>query len=181
MNPFEVGRCVITSPHPPEGARTRLGTLLREGFEAGGRHHPLFGGIRGRHLSMSFGVPVLGGGAPVLRARLRPGARSATFDVSIGARLELVLLAGAWGLVTVAGGGLQLLLQLREVLAGRAGWSAVTDVLPGIGIMAGILVLGTWLFRRRAKGEGDVLLLAFREAVDGSAASVPPPAPLPSH
>ena len=181
MNPFEVGRDVVTSPHPPEGALTRLDLLLREGFEAEGRRHPLFGGRSGRYFSMSLGMPVLGGGAPVLRAWLRQGTLPATFDVRIGARVELLVMAGFWALITLLGGGYQLLLQLREVLAGRAGWSGVTDVLPGIGIMVGILLLGTWLFRRRATGEAASLLSVFRAAVEESAATHMPATPAASH
>lgn len=62
-------------------------------------------------------------------------------------------------------GGYQLFLQLRAVARDGAPLSAVTDVLPGIGIMAGVLVLGFWLFRRRARFDTALLLEAFERAI----------------
>ena len=124
--------------------------------------------------------PVVGGGAPVLRAWLLADRVPTTFDVSVGARLEVIVLGSFWLLITVLGAGYQLALQLGEVLAGRAGWSAVTDVLPGLAVMAGILALGFWLLRRRSVRDAALLLAAFRDAV-GDPGAEPPLVPAPIH
>ncbi len=165
MNPFEFVRCELSSPREPEAALGGLERLVREGFESGGRRYRLFGARRGRRVSMSLGMPVFGGGAPILRAGLLPEVRPTTFEVTIGARLEVVALGGFWALLTALGGGWQIVLQAREALAGRAGWGAVADVLPGIAVMAGILALGVWLLRRRTALDSVLLLEAFRDAV----------------
>ncbi len=166
MNPFELARAELRSPHAPEQALAALAELVELGFEAGDRHYRLFGARHGRFVTMSLGLPILGGGAPVLRARLRESPGPTAFDVSVGARLEIVLLGSFWLLVTVLGGSYQLFLQLRAVATSRGSWSDVTDVLPGIGIMVGILALGTWLFRRRAARDTELLLRVFRDTVD---------------
>jgi hypothetical protein len=181
VNPFVFVRCELSSPREPEVALGGLERVVREGFDAEGRRYRLFGGRRGRAVTMSLGMPVFGGGAPILRAWLLPEARPTTFEITIGARLEVMALAALWALLTALGGGWQLVLQLREVLAGRAGWSAVTDVLPGIGVMAGILALGWWLLRRRSRLDSVLLLAAFRDAVGAPPESGPAlaAAPLP--
>ena len=177
MNPFLFLRCEITSPHRPEAALDRLERLVREGFDAEGRHYRLFGGRHGRFATMSLGLPVVGGAAPVLRAWVRADGIPTTFDVNVGARMELIVLGGFWLLLTLVGGGYQLLLQLREVAEGRARWDAVTDVLPGIAVMLGILALAFWLQRRRAATDAGLMLTAFREAVG----ETPAPATAPPH
>lgn len=171
MNPFLVSRLELDSPRPLEQVWADLERLVREGFEAGGYRYRLFGSRRGRYFSMSLGLPVLGGAAPVLRAWLRGDSGTPRFDVSIGARLEFILLGGFWLLVTVLGGGYQVWLQLRAVAAGRASTSDLMAVLPGIAIMVGILVLGFWLFRRRAARDARLLLGAFRDAIGAAPAT----------
>lgn len=172
MNPFLVSRLELDSPRPLEQVWAELERLVREGFEAGGYHYRLFGSRRGRYFSMSLGMPLLGGAAPVLRAWLRGDPGAPRFEVSIGARLELIVLGGFWLLITVLGGGYQLWLQLRALAAGSASASDVVAVLPGIAIMLGILLLGFWLFRRRAVADARLLLAAFRNAIGAG-----PPAP----
>jgi len=50
-------------------------------------------------------------------------------------------------------------------------------VLPGIGIMAGLLALGFWLFRRRGATDTRLLLASFQDALG----SVEPDAPAAIH
>ncbi len=165
MNPFTLAREELRSPYAPEQALAALDDLVELGFEVGDRHYRVFGARHGRYLTLSLGLPILGGGAPVLRAWLREVPGPTTFDVSVGARLEVVLLGSFWLLVTVLGGGYQLFLQLRAVATAQGSWNDVSDVLPGIGIMVGLLVLGFWLFRRRAARDTVLLLQAFRDSV----------------
>lgn len=166
MNPFELAHVEIASPLPAERALDALEALVRDGIEAYGRRYRLFGERRGRFVTMSLGMPLLGGGSPVLRAWLHDGSGPTRFGVSVGARIEFIVFASFWLLVTVVGGATQLFLQLRALAAGRGTIGDVVEVLPGIGIMAGILLLGTWLFRRRAGGQAEMLVHAFRDAID---------------
>jgi hypothetical protein len=170
LNPFVLSRLELDSPRTLEQVWASLERLLHDGFEAEGRRYRLFGARRGRYFSMSLGMPVLGGAAPVLRAWLAD-ERAARFDVSVGARIEFIVLGGFWLALTVLGGGYQILLQLVAVAAGRATAADVLAVLPGIAVMAGILGLGFWLFRRRAKREALILLDLFRDAIGATAAS----------
>jgi hypothetical protein len=156
MNPFVLARLELTSPRPAEEALGALERLVRDGFDAGGRSYRLFGFRRGRYVTMSLGLPILGGAAPVLRAWLHEVAGPARFVVTVGARVELI---------TAIGGGYQLVLQIGAVAAGRAGAGAVLEVLPGIGIMAGLLALAFWLFRRRGAVDARLLLAGFRQAL----------------
>lgn len=172
MNPFLVSRLELASPRPLEQVWAGLERLVREGFEAGGYRYRLFGSRRGRYFSMSLGLPLLGGAAPVLRAWLRDSG-TPRFEVSIGARLELIVLGGFWLLVTVLGGGYQLWRQLQALAAGRASTGDVLAILPGIAIMVGILLLGFWLFRRRAARDARLLLGAFRDAIGAVPATNP--------
>lgn len=165
MNPFVVARLELTSPRSAEQALGALEQLLRDGLEAADRRYRLFGRRRGRHFSMSLGLPFFGGGAPVLRARADEAVSGARFDVTVGARVELVVFTSFWLLLTVLGGGYQIFLQLSALAAGRATPNDVLEVLPGIGIMAGLLGLGFWLYRRRAVTDATLLLDAFRRAV----------------
>ena len=165
MNPFVLARLELVSPRPAEEALRALEQLVREGFDDGSRSYRLFGFRRGRTVTMSLGMPVLGGGAPVLRARLPEGAGPTRFDVTVGARLTLAVAGTLWALLTAVGGGYQLVLQLAAVAAGRADAGAVVEVLPGIGIMAGLLALGYWLFRRRGAVDTKLLLYGFRQAL----------------
>jgi len=168
VNPFVLARLDVVSPLPPERALETLEALVRDGIEAYGRRYRLFGERHGGFVTMSLGMPLLGGGSPVLRAWLREGGGRTRFGVSVGARIEFVVFATFWLLVTAVGGSIQLFLQLRSLAAGRATPRDVFDVLPGIGIMAGFLLLGTWLFRRRAAGQAEMLIHAFRDAVEAS-------------
>jgi hypothetical protein len=165
MNPFVLARLELTSPRPAEEALGALERLVRDGFDAGGRSYRLFGFRRGRYVTMSLGLPILGGAAPVLRAWLHEVAGPARFVVTVGARVELIVAASLWALLTAIGGGYQLVLQIGAVAAGRAGAGAVFEVLPGIGIMAGLLALAFWLFRRRGAVDARLLLAGFRQAL----------------
>jgi hypothetical protein len=178
LNPFVLARLELTSPRPAEEALTALERLVREGFGAGGRTYRVFGFRRGRYVTMSLGVPILGGGAPVLRARLPESAGPTRFDVTVGARAELIVAATLWALLTAVGGGYQLFIQLAAVAAGRAKARAVIEVLPGIAIMAGFLILGFWLFRRRGAVDTRLLLAGFRQAVGVPERDEPAAAPL---
>lgn len=180
MNPFVLARLELVSPRPAEEALAAVDRLVAEGVEADGVRYRLFGGRRGRSFSMSLGMPILGGGAPVLRGRLSGDAGPTRFLVTVGARLELIVFGTFWTLITAIGGGTQLILQLAAVAAGRAGAGAVVEVLPGIGIMAGLLLLGFWLFRRRGASDTRLLLGAFRHALgippaDGASATAATP------
>lgn len=177
MNPFVLARLEMVSPRPAEEAMRALEQLVHEGFDADGRTYRLFGFRRGRYFTMSLGVPILGGGAPVLRAWLPEGVGPTRFVVTVGARVELIVAATLWALLTAFGGSYQLLLQLAEVTAGRANAGAVLEVLPGIGIMAGLLALGFWLFRRRGATDTRLLLASFQDAL----ASIEPDAPVAIH
>ncbi len=177
MNPFVLSRTELDSPRTLEQVWASLERLLQDGFEIEGRHYRLFGAHRGRYFSMSLGMPVLGGAAPVLRAWLQD-AGAPRFDVSVGARLEFTLFGCFWLALTVLGGGYQLFLQLAAVAAGRATTADVVGVLPGIGIMAAILVLGFWYFRRRATHDADILLDLFRDAIGAAPPAAETPFPL---
>jgi hypothetical protein len=155
----------LVSPRPAEEALGAIDRLVAEGVEADGVRYRLFGGRRGHSFSMSLGMPFLGGGAPVLRGRLSDGGGPTRFLVTVGARVELMVLGTFWTLLTVVGGGYQVLLQLAAVAAGRAGAGAVLEVLPGIGIMAGLLLLAYGLFRRRGASDTRLLLEGFRRAL----------------
>jgi hypothetical protein len=165
LNPFVFARLAVDSPRPADQVSVALDQLLREGFEAGGRRYRLFGMRRGGYLTMSLGLPLIGGAAPVLRARLREDHVPAHFDVHVMARIEIILFGVFWLALTILGGGYQLMLQVSEYLAGRAAASEVWDVLPRIGIMAGLIVLPLWYFRRRARQDAVLLLGAFRDAI----------------
>ena len=107
----------------------------------------------------------------MLRGRVREGSGHATLDIEVGGRHEWVLFGWFWMLITTLGGGYQLWLQLQRVLAGAAGWDAVTEVLPGIGIMAGILILGLGLWRHRGLPQAQALIEQLRLALEASHAS----------
>lgn len=169
MNPLVVRREELHAPCSPAGVLAVFDTLLARGFDHDERHYRLFGSRTGRYASMSLGMPVLGGGAPVLRAWLREGAGPVVLEVNIGARLELIAFTTFWALVTIGGGGYQLFLQWREVMAGRAGWSAVTEVLPGIALLAALLATGLVLFRRRARRDAELLLSVLCASLDAAA------------
>ena len=176
MNPFVLSRLELDSPRPLEQVWASLEELLRDGFEAEGRRYRLFGAHRGRYFTMSLGMPILGGAAPVLRAWLQDD-RAPRFDVSVGARVEFIVFGAFWLALTVLGGGYQLFLQLAAIAAGRATPADVVAVLPGIGIMVGILGFGFWHFRRRATHDARVLLDLFRDAIGAA----PPAADAPLH
>jgi len=165
VNPFVYTRVELSAPRPGEQALESLGRLLRQGIDSEGRHYRLFGARRGPYVTMSLGLPVLGGSAPVLRAWLQDGAGAARFDVTVGPRIEVILFTVFWVLLTVLGGGYQVYLQLRALAEGRGTLGDVFEVLPGIGILGGIIALGLWLHRRRSASHTALLLRAFREAV----------------
>ncbi len=175
MNPFELARAELATPLDAERVLVAIDALLREGFVVGERRYRVFGGRVGRAFSLSLGLPLLGGGAPVLRGRVRDGAGPATLDVAVGARHEFVLFGWFWALLTVVGGGYQLLLQWGRVLAGAANVGAVLEVLPGIALMASLVLAGVWLWRRRERPQAHALIEQLRRRLD---ASYPPSAPL---
>lgn len=179
MNPFELARADLFTPWEVERVLAAIDTLLREGFVVGDVRYRLFGGRVGRAFSMSLGLPLLGGGAPVLRGRVRDGVGPATLEVHVGARHEVVLLGWFWALLTALGGGYQLLLQLRRVLAGEAGWGAVFEVLPGIALMAVLVVGGVGFWRHHQRPNAMALLEQLRRHLDASSSPGLSPAPRP--
>ena len=168
MNPFVLARAELFTPWDAERVLAAIDTLLREGFDVGDAHYRLFGGRLGRAFSMSLGLPFIGGGAPVLRGRLREGTSAATLDITVGGRHEAVVFCWFWILLTAVGGSYQLWLQVQRVLAGAAGWGAVAEVLPGIGIMAGIVTLGLGLWRHRAVPQAHALIEQLRLTLEAS-------------
>jgi len=179
VNPFLIARLELHSAQPAERALAALDRLLAEGFVAGGRRYRLFGRRRGGRVAMSLGLPLVGGAAPVLHARLRDTPGPACFDLRVRARLELIVLGVAAVLLTSVGGATQLALQLGAVGEGRAGWRDVADVLPGIAIVAALVALGLHHLRRRGTRDATLLLGAFRDAI-GAAPGATTPDALPS-
>ncbi len=175
MNPFVLARLELDSPRPAERVSAELDRLLREGFDAGGRRYRLFGARRGGYLTMSLGLPLIGGAAPVLRARLRDFPGPVRFDVHVTARLEVIVFGAFWVALTVLGGGYQLALQISEWSAGRARASDIWDVLPRIGVMAALIGIPLWYFRRRAMQDAGLLLDAFRDAIGAARESAASP------
>jgi hypothetical protein len=165
VNPFELARAELFTPWDVERVLSAVDELLRTGFVAGEARYRLFGGRIGRVFSMSLGLPLLGGGTPVLRGRVRDGTGSTTLDVRVGARHEIVILGCFWTLLTLVGGGYQLYLQCRRVLAGEAGWSAVGEVLPGIAIMSALVIGGIALWRRGQRPAAVALIGQLRAHV----------------
>ena len=175
MNPFELAREEVHTPLDAEHALAAIDALLRDGFALGDAHYRLFGGRVGRAFSMSLGMPLLGGGAPVLRGRLHDGVGAASLELAVGARYEFLAFGWGWILLTVVGGGYQVVLQLQRVLAGQAGASAVLEVLPGIGLMA-LLILGAiGLWRRRGRSHVQVLLEQVRRVLRATSPDRPAP------
>jgi hypothetical protein len=181
VNPFELARTELFTPWDAERVFSAIDALLRDGVVAGDVRYRLFGGRIGRVFSMSHGLPLLGGGTPVLRGRVRAGSDSTTVEVSVGARHELVVFGAFWALLTVLGGGYQLLLQCRRVLAREAGWGAVLEVLPGIAIMAAIVLFGIGWWRRMQRPQAHALIERLRLQLEASAPAAPalPLAPRP--
>ena len=170
MIPFVVKRLEVQTPRSADEAMDALKRLLVDGFEFGGRGYHLFGVRRGRYFSMSLGAPLLGGGGPVLRAWLQEGSVPTRFDVIVGARVEVLVFVAFWALITVVGGGTQLIRQLAAVVAGRAGAQDVLELMPAFAVMFGLLLFGHLLFRIRGSRDARLLLGAFRGALldDGS-------------
>jgi len=183
LNPLEFMRAELVSPLPAEQALAALDQLLADGIEAEDRLYRLFGSRHGRYFSMSLGMPLLGGSQPVLRAWLAEEsgpsmAGPSRFDVSVGARIEGIVASVCAALLIILGGGYQLFLQSKAVAEGRATIGQVAEVLPGIGIIAGLVALAMWIARRRAMIDAVALLDVFRDAigapeVDDSAESRP--------
>ena len=174
LNPFVFDRLQLSTSQGAETALSGLDQLLRDGVETDGRRFRLFGMRRGRLLTMSFGMPLLGGAAPVLRAWLRDDPGPATFDVSVTARIEVIVFGTFWILLILVGASIQLALQLAAWAAGRASARDVLDVLPGIAIMAALIGLPLWYLRRRGRLESQLLVQAFRDAIASSAESALP-------
>jgi hypothetical protein len=177
VNPFELVRTELFTPWDAERVFAALDGLLRDGFVDGDVRYRLFGGRIGRTFSMSHGLPLLGGGTPVLRGRVREGTGFTRLEVRVGARVELIVFGVFWALLTLLGGGYQLLLQFQRVLAGEAGWGAVFEVLPGIAIMAALVLFGVGWWRHVQRPQAGALIERLRlhlEAPDASAPSAPP-------
>jgi hypothetical protein len=168
VNPFELARTELFTPWDAGRVFAAIDGLLRDGFVEGDVRYRLFGGRIGRAFSMSHGLPLLGGGTPVLRGRVREGTGSTTLEVSVGARNELIVFGAFWGLLTVLGGGYQVLLQCRRVLVGEAGWGAVFEVLPGIAIMAAIVLFGVGWWRRSQRPQAEALVERLRLHLEAS-------------
>jgi hypothetical protein len=180
LNPFVLTRLELDTSRPLEQVWAGLDHLLAEGVRSEHGRYRLFGGRRDRYFSMSFGMPILGGTAPVLRAWLRDTPGPPRFAVSVGARVEFIVFGGFWLAVTLVGAVVQLALQLRAVAAGRGTVADVVAVLPGIGVMAGILGIGFWFFRHRASRDAGPLLAAFRHAI-GATPGTDSPVAVPTH
>ena len=165
LNPFVFDRVQLSASHGAEAVLSALDQLLRDGVETDGRHFRLFGVRRGRLLTMSLGMPLLGGAAPVLRAWLRDDPGPATFDVSVTARIEVIVFGTFWILLILVGASVQLGLQLAAWAAGRASAREVLEVLPGIAIMAALIGLPLLYLRRRGRIESQLLVQAFRDAI----------------
>lgn len=185
MNPFVLARAELPLPGDANHALMAIDLMLRDGLLVGERRHWLFGWRKGGAFSMSLGLPILGGGRPVLRGRVLEGAHPARLGLSVGARIPIILFVTFWAVVTVVGGGYQVYLQARRVVAGAATWRAIVDVLPGIAIMAALSFGGLALWRYRARGEAHALVEQLRIGVgaqngsqNGSdvASTVAPPA-----
>lgn len=184
MNPFTLASEELVVPVSSERVLADIDELIAHGFESDGRHYRVFGSRVGSRFSLSLGMPILGGGAPVLRGHAQGDAMCTTLALAVGARYELVAIVGFWGLITVFGGGYQLWLQARRVLAGEAGWSSVTEVLPGIAILASLLIAGLVVWRRRNWRAAHALIDVVRQFLStagpagpgvSSASLVPPP------
>jgi hypothetical protein len=180
MNPFELARSDLRLSPGPDEVRARLDHLLREGFDDDGRHYRLFGARLGDRFTMSLGMPVLGGGSPVVRGRIRAASPGSELELRAGARAEFMLLMLFWLLLTVLGGSYQVFLQVRRVAAGEAPVSAVTDVLPGIAILSALIGGGMWLWRRRSRRTALALIALLRQRLGsngpaGFAADLPAP------
>lgn len=176
MTPFELARAELFTPWDPERVFAAIDALLRDGFVVGDVRYRLFGGRIGQVFSMSLGLPFLGGGTPVLRGRVRDGASPTSVEVRVGARHEFVIFGWFWIVLTVLGGGYQILLQFRRVLAGESGWNVVFEVLPGIAILAAIvtIAIGWWRHRQRPQARALVEQLRLRlEASYAPSHSVP--------
>jgi len=176
VNPLELARAELFTPWDAGRVFAAIDGLLRAGFVEGDVRYRLFGRRVGRAFSMSLGLPLLGGGTPVLRGQVRDGVGSTTLEVWVGARHEAAVFVWFWALLTVLGGGYQLALQCRRVLAGEAGWDAVIEVLPGIGIMTTLVLFGVWFWRHHQRPQAHVLIdhlrrcLAASDAPDGASA-----------
>ena len=166
MNPLEFARLELISPLPSEHALDALSELLRSGEEVEGRRYRLFGWRRGRFFSMSLGMPFLGGSQPVLRAWSSDSIVGPTrFAVIVGARAEVVVVAWFWFLLTVLGAGTRLVLEASDLAAGRSSAGELAVLVPGLGIMLGLLALALWVFRRRGARNAQFLLELFRRTV----------------
>lgn len=164
MNPFELAHAELTTPWARPEVESGLDTLLAHGFEYEGFRYRVFGARRGADFSMSLGLPVLGGGEPVLRGRVHEAAAGCRLVASVGARYELAFFGAFWIALTVLGGGIQLALQWSRIARDGAPWSALTGVLPGIGILAACTFGGIALWRWRSRPRVAQLLGALARA-----------------
>mgnify|MGYP001224179119 FL=1 len=168
MKPFELARAELLTPWDAERVFAAIDALLRDGFVVGDVRYRLFGARIGRAFSISLGLPLLGGGTPVLRGRVRAGTGPASVEVRVGARHEFVIFGWFWVLLTGVGGGYQIVLQCRRVLASEAGWNAVFEVLPGIALMAAIVLIGVGGWRHRQRPRAHALIEQLRLHLDAS-------------
>ena len=171
MNPFELAHAELATPWAVAEVEAGLDALLLHGFEDGGFRYRVFGVRNGRGFSMSLGLPLLGGGEPVVRGRIADAANGCTLIASVGARLELLLFGWFWILVTLLGAGVQLVLQWSRVVRDGAPWSVVAEVLPGIAILATCTFGGIALWRWRARRRVTQWFAALARAVGRSGPS----------
>ncbi len=179
MNPFELARAELTTPWARPEVESGLDTLLAHGFEYEGFLYRVFGARRGEDITMSLGMPVLGGGEPVLRGRIHEAGRGCRLVASVGARHELAIFGALWIALTVLGGGTQLALQWSRIVRDGTPWTALINVLPGIGILAACTFGGIAFWRWRARPRVAQLLGALARASGAPFDSITPTAASP--
>jgi hypothetical protein len=175
LNPFELARTELTTPWARPEVESGLDALLAQGFQYDGFAYRVFGRRQGAAFSFSLGLPLLGGGEPVLRGRVTPDAAGCRLVATVGARLELALFGWFWILVTLLGAGVQLSLQCTRVLREGASWSAVTAVLPGIALLMLLTFGGIAFWRWRTRPRVAQLLAALARATGASLPSITHP------
>lgn len=172
MNPFVLERAELTSPWPRPEVESGLDALLRHGFEYEGFRYRVFGRRTGASFTMSLGLPLLGGGEPVLRGRIAAAEPGCRLVASVGARLELALFGAFWIAVTVLGAVTQLALQWVRVTREGVSLGEAASVLPGIAILAACTFGGLVFWRWRARPRVAQLLGALARATGAPHSSI---------